>query len=43
MTKKTLTNINKLSNGINDDIRFVNDYSSVITKAKRKVAEQEEP
>ena len=36
-----LANINKLFNGKNDPIKFVDDYSSIFPEAKRKVAEEE--
>ena len=35
--KKKLTNINKLFNRKNDTIKFVDDYSSVILKAIKKI------
>ena len=38
--KNTLANINKLLNGRNDAIRFLDDFGSVILEAKRKVAEE---
>ena len=38
--KKTLANINKLFNGRNDAINFVDDYGSMILEAKRKAPEQ---
>ena len=40
-TKKTLTNINKLFNGRNNAIKFVDYNSSMILEAKRKAAEDE--
>ena len=39
--KKTLANINKLFKGRNDAIKFVDDYGSIILKAKRNAAEKE--
>ena len=39
--KKTLANINKLFNGKNDAIKFVDYYVSMILEAKRKAAEEE--
>ena len=39
--KKTLVNINKLFNGKNDAIKFVDYYVSMILEAKRKAAEEE--
>ena len=42
-TKKqgaTLANINRLFNGRNDAIKFIEDYGSVILEAKRKAAEK---
>ena len=39
-TKKTLKNTNKLSNGRNDAIKFVDDCISMILKTKRKVSEE---
>ena len=39
--KKTLANINKLFNGRDDAINFVDDYGSMILEAKRKAPEQE--
>ena len=36
--KKALANINKLFNGRNDAIKFVDDYCSMILAAKRKAA-----
>ena len=38
--KNTLANINKLLNGRNDAIRFLDDFGSMILEAKRKVAEE---
>ena len=38
--KKTLANINKLFNGRNDVIKFVDDYGLMILEAERKVAEE---
>ena len=40
-TKKTLNNINKIFNGRNDAIKFVDDYISMILQAKRNAAEEE--
>ena len=40
-TKKTLANISKLFNGINNAIKFVDDCGSMNLEAKRKVAEEE--
>ena len=40
--KKACANINKLFNGKNDTIKFVDDYVSMILEAKRK-ATREEP
>ena len=34
-----LVDIDKLFNGINDAIKFVDDYGSIILETKRKVAE----
>ena len=39
--EKTLVNINKLFNGRNDGIQFVDDYASMILEAKRKSAGEE--
>ena len=36
-----MANTNKLFNGRNDVIKFVDDYSSMIIEAKRKIAEEE--
>ena len=36
-----MANINKLFNGRNDAIKFVNDYGSMILETKRKPAEEE--
>ena len=38
--KNTLANINKLLNGRNDAIRFLDDFGSMILEAKRKVSEE---
>ena len=40
-TKNTSDNTNKLFNGRNDGIKFVDDYRSMILEAKRKAAEEE--
>ena len=39
--KNTLANINKLFDGRNDTIKFVDDYNSMILEAKRKAAEEQ--
>ena len=36
-----MSNINKLFNGKSNNIKFVDDYSSMIIKAKRKETEEE--
>ena len=36
-----MANINKLFNGRNDAIKFVDDYGPMILEAKRKAAEEE--
>ena len=38
--KKALLNINRLFNGRNDSIKFVEDYGSMILEAKRKLSEE---
>ena len=38
-----MANINKLFNGRNNAIKFVDDYDSIILEAKRKAAEEPEP
>ena len=40
-SKKTLANIDKLFNGRNDAIKFLDDYGSMILEAKRKAAGEE--
>ena len=39
--KKKRTNFNKLSNRRNDDIKFVDDYGSMILEANWKATEEE--
>ena len=39
--KKALVTINKLSNGRNNAIKFVHEYSSVILETKRKATKEE--
>ena len=36
-----MANINELFDGRNDAVKFVDDYGSMILKAKRKAAEEE--